>query len=63
VSLTTDSDRNMAAWAAQLTVDLDAQRKALERVTAERDYWRTRYEQQAERIEKLFKLQEEARNG
>jgi uncharacterized coiled-coil protein SlyX len=62
MSLATDREAVLLARIAQLEHDVAAQHKALDRVTDERNYWRTRYEQQAERIDKLGRLHEEIRN-
>ena len=63
MSIAEDREAVLLARIQRLSHDVEAQRKALERVTDERDYWRTRHEQQGQRFDKLLKLQEECRNG
>ena len=56
MSIAEDREALLLARIERLSHDVSAQRKALERVTDERDYWRDL----AQRFEKL---QEECRNG
>ena len=56
MSIEADRESVLLLKVARLTSDVEAQRKALERVTADRDYWRDL----AGRFEKL---REECRNA
>ena len=58
MSIAEDREAVLLLKVARLSHDVEAQRKALERVTDERDYWRDL----AQRFEKLF-LPEESSNG
>ena len=59
-------ETELIARIAQLTNDVEAQRKALKRATWERDQWRTRYLDLNERVARLYDLKEtinEVRHG
>ena len=57
---------DLARQVAELTHDVDAQRRVIERVTDERDFYRTAYEKQCAKLDRLtivINALEEIRHG